>query len=79
MKPDRNVLKSLALISQIGISMMTPIFLCVFIGYKLDEKFHTSYWFIIFIILGVISAYRNVYYITKSYYSKPMKDEKDES
>lgn len=68
MKEKRKIFKAIAMISQIGISMMTPIFLCTFIGYQMDKSFSTSYWFLILMVLGFITAFRNVYYLTKSFY-----------
>ena len=67
---DKRVLKAITMITQISISMMVPIFLCVFIGYQLDKKFQTSYWVLIFMILGFLASIRNVYYLTKSFYEK---------
>ncbi len=66
------------MITQIGLSMITPIFICVFIGLKLDEWFSTQYWFIILLFLGVLSAFRSVYGLTKRFYSKDLKREIEE-
>lgn len=74
----KNVVKGIALVTQIGISVIVPVFLCVFLGNKLDEWLDTSYFFIIFLILGFITAYRNVYYLTKSFYAKDKKQEEKE-
>ena len=49
------VLRYLALISQVGFSVVTPILLCTFLGIKLEEHFHMPFT-LIFIILGVISG-----------------------
>ena len=54
------VFTTLALISQLGISMVVPIFLCTFVGMKLDEKFGWSVT-IPLIILGILAGARNVY------------------
>lgn len=70
MKKDKNVAKGIAMITQIGITMITPILLCIFIGYQLDKHFSTKYWFIVFMVLGILAAFRNVYYITKQFYAK---------
>lgn len=68
MKIDANILKALGLITQIGISMMIPIALCLFLGQYLDEKLGTSPWLlIIFIVLGVLAAFRNLYMLTISF------------
>lgn len=55
-------LKHLALVSQIGLLMAIPIFLCIFAGQWLDEKIGTNGVFlIIFMILGVLAAFRNLF------------------
>ncbi len=55
-------LKHLALVSQIGLLMAIPIFLCLFIGLWLDEKVGTNGLFlIIFLLLGVFAAFRNLF------------------
>jgi len=63
-KEIRQLVKMLSLITQIGISMMTPIFLCIFVGYKIDERFNTSFT-IIFLILGFLAGIRNCYILLK--------------
>lgn len=68
MKIDKNIFRSLALINQIGISMLVPIFLSIYIGNKLDQWFSTSYLTIVFLFLGILAAFRNVYHLTKSFY-----------
>lgn len=67
---DKRVFKAITMITQISISMMVPVFLCIFIGYQIDQKFSTNYWFLIFMALGFLASIRNVYYLTKSFYSK---------
>lgn len=68
MKKDNNykdTLKNLALISQLGISMITPIFLGVFIGQWLDRWIGTKSIFVItFIILGAGAGFLNLFKIT---------------
>lgn len=72
---DKKILRAIMMISQIGISMMAPIFLSAFIGYQLDKWLNTQYWFIIFVLLGVCAAFRSVYVLTKSFYAKDLKEE----
>lgn len=67
---DKRVFKAITMVTQVSISMMVPIFLCIFIGYKIDQKLGTSFWFLIFMVLGFLTAIRNVYYLTKSFYAK---------
>ena len=77
-KDNRNVMKAFTMVSQIGISFITPIGLCVIIGYYIDNHFHKNYWFIILFFLGVLAAFRNVYLLTKSFYEKDLKKENEE-
>lgn len=57
-------LKNLALVSQIGFTIITPILLGVYIGTKLDKWLKTSAIFLtIFIVMGVISGFLNAYKI----------------
>ena len=76
MKKNKGIMQGVILVSQLGISMLVPIFLCVYIGQKLDSWFVKNYFTIIFLVLGIAAAYRNVYYLTKSFYTKS-KVEKD--
>lgn len=63
--------KNLSLISQLGITMITPILICTFIGIFIDEKINTPPIFtIIFILLGVGAAFRNLFYHTSKQIKK---------
>lgn len=77
-KEDKNVVKSFVMITQVGLSMLTPIFLCAFLGGYVDKALHTSYWFIILLILGILAAFRNVYYLTRQFYKKDLEKEQKE-
>lgn len=64
MKYKKEVFRSLALISQLGISVMVPMFLCLAIGLFLDKQFNT--WFTIpLMILGILAGGRNAYILAK--------------
>lgn len=52
MKINKDIVRSLSLITQLGITILTSIFLCMFLGLWLDRKFSTHF-FIPFLILGV--------------------------
>lgn len=67
---NKRVFRAISMVTQVSISMMVPIFLCVYFGLWLDKKFQTNYWFLILMILGFLAAIRNVYYLTKSFYEK---------
>lgn len=70
MKQNNKVIKALVLVTQLGISMMVPIFLCVFLGNFIDKKAGTSFFMPVFLLLGAAAAFRNVYYLLKPFYAK---------
>lgn len=72
---ERKILRCFAMISQIGISMMVPMFLCAGIGWWLNKQFHTQLWFVVLLFVGMGAALRNLYMITRSFYSEDMKKE----
>lgn len=76
MKHRKSVYTTFALISQLGISMIVPVFLCVFIGMKLEEKLQLPLT-IPFIILGILAGFRNVYALVKQA-AKTIESEKDD-
>lgn len=62
---NRNALKNLTLISQIGISMITPILLGVFIGQLIDRRIGTEGIFVlIFLIVGAGGGFLNLFKLT---------------
>ncbi len=50
----------MSLITQLGISMLAPIFLCVYLGSFLDGRFGW-FTFVPLLILGILSGVRNAY------------------
>lgn len=75
---EKKVLRSFVMISQIGISMMVPIFLGGMLGYWLKEWFHQEIVFLLFLLVGVGAGFRNMYVITRSFYAGDMKKEHEE-
>ncbi len=78
MKFNKDVFKSLALVGQVGISMAVPIVFCAFVGSIIDNRFGTSL-FIPFVIIGILSGFRNIYYMTKSFYTKRENNDKEDN
>lgn len=74
-KKEKNILRAFAMVSQISITILVPICLSGWIGWWLDGQFHTQIWFVVMIVLGIGAAFRNVYYLTKSFYSEDMRKE----
>ena len=64
------VMKGILMISQIGISVIVPIFLCLFVGKRLDDWLGTNYITLIGIFLGILAAFRNIYIMTRQFYVK---------
>lgn len=60
----RKLLKTLGVVSSMGISVVLAIAIGVFVGLKLDEWFGTApVFFFIFLFIGIIAAFRNIYVI----------------
>ena len=64
MRFKKDVYRNLAMITQLGISMLAPIILCVFIGYQLDAR---SGWSttLPLLILGILAGCRNCWVLLK--------------
>lgn len=60
----RKQLKILATVSSMGISVVLAIAMGVIFGRFLDERFGTGpIFFFIFLLIGIIAAFRNIYVI----------------
>lgn len=77
-KKEKKVFRSLAMVTQISISMMVPVFLCAWIGAWLNSLFDTQMIFPFLVLLGIGAAFRNVYILTKSFYMADMKKEHEQ-
>lgn len=71
---NKSVFRNLVMISQVGISVITPVFLCVFIGYQIDSRFRTM-WTIPLLILGVLAGGRCAWQLVQ----RSMKEERREN
>jgi F0F1-type ATP synthase assembly protein I len=63
-----SVYQSLAVITQFGINMLVPIFLCSFVGFFIDRKFGTGFWFVLLFFVGALAGFRNIYILAKKIY-----------
>lgn len=70
----RSVFRSLAMVTQLGLSVVTPVFLCVFAGYQLDTRFGT-YWTVPLLILGVLAGGRCAWLLARRTMEQEMKDD----
>ena len=66
LKFDRRALENIALVSQIGISMMTPIILCMLLGNYIDKKMNNSQpiFVIILTVIGVGTSFVSLFKLT---------------
>lgn len=71
MKYNRNVYQALMMISQFGINMLVPIFICSFVGIFLDWKFETSFWTVLLFFVGALAGFRNVFRFARKIYETP--------
>ncbi|MCM1040384.1 MAG: AtpZ/AtpI family protein [Roseburia sp.] len=71
MKFNRNVYHSLMMISQFGINMLVPIFLCSFLGIFIDKKCGTSFWVVVLFFIGAVSGFTNVFRFARKIYEEP--------
>ncbi len=56
-----------ALVTQLGISMLVCIFIGVFIGWFLSERLHIIILFPVMLILGILAGMRSCYGLIKRF------------
>lgn len=69
MKYNRNVYQAIMMITQFGINMLVPIFLCTFLGIFLDKKLGTTWIVVLMFFIGALAGGRNVFQFAKKIYS----------
>ena len=74
MKYKKSVYRNFALISQLGISVIVPIGLCILIGVLNDKKFNSNF-IIPLIFLGIAAGARNAYRIAMASVKEEKKDD----
>lgn len=70
----RSVFRSLAMVTQLGLSVVTPVFLCVFAGYQLDTRFGTK-WMVPLLILGVLAGGRCAWLLARRTLEQEKRDD----
>ena len=62
----KKLIRTLGYVSTVGLAMAFSIGIGVLIGYYLDKIFGTSPWFFyIFLVLGIIAAFKNLHFMYK--------------
>lgn len=77
-KEKRTIVYMISLITQIGISMIVPILLCTFIGVYINKYVDKPIIVLVFIMIGCVTSFRNVYVLIKSTFASDMKRENEE-
>lgn len=65
MKDNSIIVRCLSMISQFTIHMLVPICMCSYLGYLIDKKVDTSFFFIIFFFIGALAGGRNIYLLAR--------------
>ncbi len=74
-KYKKSVYQSLAVITQFGINMLVPIFMCSFAGLFLDRKQGTAFWFVLLFFVGALAGFRNIFILARKIYEGEEKDD----
>lgn len=69
MKYKKSVYRSLTLITQFGINMLVPIFLCAMAGVYIGRKFSIEWITIPLFAIGALAGFRNIFIMAKRIYS----------
>ena len=73
MSHRKEVVRSFMLISQLGMTVMVPIFMCVIIGIFIDNRFGTST-LVWLLFLGIAAGMRNAYILIKGVLEENVKE-----
>ena len=74
MKYKKSVFRSLSLVTQLGLSVITPIFLCIFAGNYIDSRFGTKT-VVPFLIVGTLAGGRCAYVLVKKMIAAEARDD----
>lgn len=77
MRHKKSVMRSLMMVTQLGISVMVPVFVCILAGYYIDRYAGTNLT-IIFLFLGFLAGGLNAYKMAKATLAMNDREEKAE-
>ncbi len=80
MKENKNnPYKYLAFISQVGISVLAPIAIMIFLGKLMENFFGLGSWIVVlFAVLGALAGFRNLYVIPIRLSEKAIKEKEEQ-
>lgn len=67
-KNQRETMKALAMILQIGMTMMICLGISLGIGFYIDKLFGTKFWIIIMMVIGILASLRSMLILTGVYH-----------
>lgn len=70
---NKEIIQTLALITQLGLGMLTPVLLCVLLGLFLQKQFGLD-WMLPLIILGILAGCRSCWKLLKQQNEGESKD-----
>ncbi len=71
LKYNKTVYRALVMITQFGVNMLVPIFLCSFAGMYLDRKLGTNVWMVALFFVGALAGFTNVFRFARKIYEIP--------
>lgn len=75
----RQLFRTLGFLSSVGISMVASTFIGLAMGYYLDKWLDTSPWLtLIFLGLGIVSGFRNIYILTERELKRQQEENQDD-
>jgi ATP synthase protein I len=75
----RQLFKTLGFLSSVGISMVAATFIGLAMGFYLDKWLGTSPWLtLIFLLLGIISGFRNIFILTQRELKRQQREQGDD-
>ncbi len=76
---DRSLIRMIAVLSTVGLTMVFATVIGLFFGHWLDTVFGTSPWLTaLFLILGIIAGFRNLFIHVKKSQETLTKQDKDD-
>lgn len=74
MRQKKEVAKALSLITQLGVSMLSPILVCIMLS-KLMTRWFDVDWMLGFLLLGLAAGIRGCYLLLAEYFHPNSKKE----
>lgn len=71
LKYHKTVYQALMMVTQFGVNMLVPIFLCSFVGMFLDRKLGTNVWMVALFFVGALAGFTNVFRFARKIYETP--------